>query len=92
MDGIIQDIQRDFQAETDPNRKKNIAACLAEAKKTGTYVSSLHTLFAINGQAYVARHAEFDKKLASLDAHDQKIVYDRVSLPCQIRSESRHKR
>lgn len=74
MDGIIQDIQRDFQAETDPNRKKNIAACLAEAKKTRTYVSSSHTLFAISGKACIAQHAQFDKILVTLNAHGQKLV------------------
>lgn len=79
MDIIIQAIKEDFQAETNPVRKENIAACLAEAEKNGTYVSSSQTLFATSGKAYVVPHVEFDQKWATLDAHQKRLVYDRVN-------------
>ena len=38
-DGIIKEIENDFKTEKNADRKNTIAACLAEAKKTRTYIS-----------------------------------------------------
>lgn len=90
MDSIIRDIEEDLQAEQDPERKKNIAACLAEAKKDGIYISSSQTLFVTNQKAFIVPNADLGEKWSALDAQSKRLLYFMVGLQSQPYLNSRY--
>lgn len=90
MDFIIKEIENDFKAEKKPDRKKNIAACLAEAKKKGIYISGDDTIYAVDREACMVKNAEYRKIWATLDVQSKKLVYCRVSLHSRTHSKSMH--
>lgn len=55
MDFIIKEIENDFKAEENADRKNNIAACLAEANKKGIYISGDHVIYAVDRESHIVK-------------------------------------
>lgn len=87
MDLIIKEIENDFKAEENADRRDNIAACLAEAKKKGIYISGDHIIYAVDHEAYIVEAAEYREKWATLDDQSKKLTYCRVGMRSRTHSK-----